>query len=136
MSLIFQFNRTRPKLLTNKQNKGKTKWLLMTEKLASRNETTIAEVSELPEWCTRHLLWLRYWNWSSIRANQKDGRFTVVDVYPNIGHPEKPIEIKCNLYNWVISALIYLSFFEQSESFVARILSRTRMFFGSVVNLL
>jgi hypothetical protein len=49
MSLIFQFNRTRPKLLTNKQKKGKTKWLLMTEKLASRDETTIAEVLELPE---------------------------------------------------------------------------------------
>jgi hypothetical protein len=45
----FSVQPQRPKLLTNKQKKGKTKWLLMTEKLASRDETTIAKVSELPE---------------------------------------------------------------------------------------
>ena len=99
MSLIFQFNRTRPKLLTDKQNKGKTKWLLMTEKPASRDETTIAEVSELPELCTRQSALIAVLKLKFHSSQQKDGRFTAEIVYANIGHLEKPADIKCNLCN-------------------------------------
>lgn len=136
MALISQFNRICPKLLTNNQNKGKTKWFLMTEKPATREKITIGEVSELLEWCTRQSALIAVLKLKFHSSQQKDGRFTAEIVYPNIGHLEKPADIKCDSYNWVISTLICPSFFGQSWGSVAWISFWERIFLGSVANLL
>jgi hypothetical protein len=71
----------------------------MIEENPSGEETAIAEISELPEKCTRQsvliaVLRLRF------RSNRlKDGLFTVGNVFLNTGHPEKLADIKRYLCN-------------------------------------
>jgi len=71
----------------------------MIEENPSGEETAIAEISALPEKCTRQSVRIAVLR-QKFHSNQpKDGRFTAGNVFLNTGHPEKPVDIKryfCN----------------------------------------
>jgi len=71
----------------------------MTEKNPSGEETAIAEISELPEKCTRQSVLIAVLRQKFRSSQQKDGRFTAGNVFLNTGHPEKPADTKCFLCN-------------------------------------
>jgi hypothetical protein len=88
----------------------------MTEEIILRDEVTIAEVLVLPEKCTKQSVLIAALRLKSRSSQQKDGRFTVENVFRNTGHPEKTAhrektaDTKCFLCKCVYIDT-YLSFF-------------------------
>jgi hypothetical protein len=71
----------------------------MIEENPSGEETAIAEISELPEKCTRQSVRIAVLR-QKFHSNQpKEGRFTAGNVFLNTGHPEKTVDIKCYFCN-------------------------------------
>jgi hypothetical protein len=73
----------------------------MTEENPSGEETAIAEVSELPEKCTRQSVLIAVLRLKFRSNQQKDDRFTVGIVFQITGNPEKIAGTKCYLRNWI-----------------------------------
>jgi len=69
----------------------------MIEENPSGEETAIAEISGLPEKCTRQSVLTAALKPKFLSSRQKDGRFTAGNVFLNTGHPENHAEIKCYL---------------------------------------
>ena len=66
----------------------------MTEEPPSGEEAAIAEVSELPEKCTRQSVLIAALRPKSRSNQQKDGRFTVGNAFLITGHPEKTAHLE------------------------------------------
>jgi len=71
----------------------------MTEEPLPGEETAIAEVSELPEKCTRQSVLIAVLRPKFRSSQQKDDRFTAGNVFLITGHPEKTADTKCYLCN-------------------------------------
>jgi hypothetical protein len=67
----------------------------MIEENPSGEETAIAEISELPEKCTRQSVLTAVLKPKSRSSQQKDGQFTAGNVFLNTEHPENHADIKC-----------------------------------------
>jgi hypothetical protein len=58
-------------------------------------EERAAEISELPEKCTRQSVLIAVLRLKFRSSQQKDGRFTAGNAFLNTGHPENHADIKC-----------------------------------------
>ena len=79
----------------------------MIEENPSGEETAIAEILELPEKCTRQSVLIAVLRPKFRSSQQKDGRFTVGNVFLNTGRPEKPADTKLNYINEFTSTVIF-----------------------------
>ena len=100
-------------LSTNNSNKGKRKWLLTTEEPLPGEEIVIAEVSELPEKCTRQSVLIAVLRPKFRSSQQKDDQFTAGNVFQSQATQRKPQILNSIYVTEFTSTLIYLSLFGQ-----------------------